>query len=164
MRFSYFHLDENLKALLETYRQLLKLYRELKPAMKVIDKLWLSGSHEFGRPYFMNLTEGVNVFYPGRKLDAKALSGSLEKILEGLQKIVLENETIRDKIVSIEEKIKEVIARLKEIGETTLNGLSGNKSKSELIVVFLAILHLAREQEVFLEQKAHFSDIMIRKI
>lgn len=140
----------------------LKFYREFKPAMKIIDKLWKSGSREFGRPYFMGLTDNLNVFYPGRNLDAKSLTASLAQILEGLQKVVMENQTIKENIISIEEKIKEVIGGLKELGETTLSGLSGDKSRSEIIVIFLAVLHLAWEQKIFLEQKSHFSDIMIR--
>ena len=43
------------------------------------------------------------------------------------------------------------------------NNLSGEKSRGEMIVVFLAILHLAREQLVLLEQMDNFSDIMVKK-
>ncbi len=41
--------------------------------------------------------------------------------------------------------------------------LSGEKSRGEVIVVFLALLHLAREQLVLLEQMDAFSDILVKK-
>jgi segregation and condensation protein A len=140
----------------------LKFYREFKPGMKVIDALWKSKTAEFGRPYFMNISDTITIFYPGKSLESTKLTASLKKILESLERSVIENQTIKEKIISIEEKIKEVIERLKSIKETTFSGLSDTKSRSETIIIFLAILHMAREQEIFLEQKVHFSDIMIK--
>ena len=69
-----------------------------------------------------------------------------------------------EEIISIEEKIKEIVSRIQRIGESNLAGSSGNGSRSELIAAFLAILHLAYEQMIFLEQKSRFSDIMVRKL
>ncbi len=147
----------------------LKLYRELKPAMRHVAGLWQNGNREFSRPYFLDVLSwaaapGVTVFYPGPNCSVEALTSSLQKIFENLEKISSEEATIKEEIISIEEKIKEIVSRIQEFGESSLAGLSGSGSRSELIVAFLAILHLAHEQMIFLEQKSHFSDIMVRKL
>jgi chromatin segregation and condensation protein Rec8/ScpA/Scc1 (kleisin family) len=75
----------------------------------------------------------------------------------------LDTETIKEKIVTLEEKISEVLGRIQKEGDMQFKKLSGEKSRGEIIVVFLALLHLAREQLVLLEQMDTFSDIMVKK-
>ncbi|MBI4086225.1 MAG: segregation/condensation protein A [Candidatus Liptonbacteria bacterium] len=145
----------------------LKLYRALKPGMKHIAGLWQNGNREFGRPYFLDVLSwasapGMEVFYPGPNLSVAGLTSPLQKILEGFEKISSEEATVREEIISIEEKIKEIVNRIQKFGESTLAGLSVSGSRAELIAVFLAVLHLAHEQLIFLEQKSHFSDIMVK--
>ncbi len=52
----------------------------------------------------------------------------------------------------------------KKMKETTFRDLAGGASKTEAIVTFLAILHLAREQAIAIEQRDRDSDIMIRHV
>lgn len=151
----------------------LSIYRDLKPAMKILARLWNEGNREFSRPYLLvrqfagasgaGERSGSGIFYPGENLDAKGLADSLGRILDAFKRFELETQTIKEKIVTIEEKIQEIVGRLTAIAEITFKDFSEKKSRSEIIVIFLAMLHLAREQLIFLEQKAHFSDIIIRK-
>ena len=143
----------------------LKIYQEFKPALKIIEKLWRGKSREFARPYFLSAGHlaGVAVFYPGENLEINILVEAIEKLFESFKGMELETQTIREKIITIEEKIGEIIGRLKIESESSFGNLSGEKSRSEIIVLFLAILYLAREQLIFLEQTGRFSDIIIRK-
>ena len=68
---------------------------------------------------------------------------------------------IKEKIVTLEEKIQEVVQWLEREGTSTFKNLSNARSRIEAITIFLAILHLAREQRIQLEQLEHFSDIII---
>jgi segregation and condensation protein A len=145
----------------------LKIYQELRPTLKILARLWRGGGCEFSRPYF--LTRGVVsdargplIFYPGKKMKLEILFEQVSRIFESLQVFELETKTIKDKIVSVEEKIEEIIARIKKGGETKFAKLSRAKPRSEIIAIFLAILHLAREQLILLEQKERFSDIIIK--
>lgn len=159
--------EEEEEAGIKDLEKRLKLYQELRPAMKVMAALWRKSNNEFSRPYFLARgfapEAGSGIFYPGGGLDIQALSGLLGKIFETLQSFTLETETIREKIMSIEEKIAEIVKRLEIEGETNFVNLAGSKSRMEIIVVFLAILHLAREQLVLLEQAERFSEIVIKK-
>lgn len=143
----------------------LKLYQELKPALKIVARLWSASASSFSRPYFLLLGQerSASVFYPGRKLNIKALTESLDKLFASFKSLELETQTIKEKIITIEEKVEEIIKRLQDGAETKFANLSKAKSRSEIIAIFLAILHLAREQLILLEQSERFSDIVIRK-
>ncbi len=144
----------------------LKLYQELKPAMKVLDKLWRANGQEFSRPYFLSRGFDANtagIFYPGAELDITNLTGAMLNVFESVQAFTMETETIQEKIMSLEEKMAEIVKRFESEAETKFTNLSNAKSRGEIIVIFLAILHLAREQLILLEQSDYFSDIIIRK-
>lgn len=143
----------------------LQIYREFKPAMKILARFWRSRAREFGRPYFLSAGNlaGAAVFYPGGGLEIKTLVEAINELFETFKGMELETQTIKEKIITIEEKIEEIVKRLQAEGESSFKNLSGRKSRSEVIAIFLAILHLAREQLVFLEQKDRFGDIVIQK-
>lgn len=144
----------------------LKIYRELKPTLGILDQLWRNKKREFSRPYFLEkglIVGGTEIFYPGDKLELKAMIEALDRIFESFKKFQLDTETITEKIVTIEEKIAEIVKRLENEREAKFTHLSSSKTRSEVIAIFLAILHLAREQLIFLEQTSHFSDIIIKR-
>lgn len=144
----------------------LQIYQQLKPALKILNKLWHESHRSYSRPYLAGksaLLAEHSIFYPGSNLDASALATALEQIFETIKTYELETETIRERIVTLEEKISEVLDRVQKEGDMHFGNLSGDKSRSERIVVFLALLHLAREQLILLEQMDAFSDILVRK-
>ena len=161
-------LTEEEEAEIKDLERRLQMYRELKPAMRTLGRLWKEGNQEFGRPYFLNVTfldpkqSGGGIFYPGDGLSKENLRESLARILEGLEKFELETQTIKESIITIEEKIQEIVSRITEAGSARLSDLSKNKSVAEIVAFFLAILHLAREEAIHLEQEGVFSDIIIK--
>ncbi len=154
-------LNEEEEADIKDLERRLALYQEFKAAKKNFETLWLSKNVSHARQYLGSL-EMVKVFYPGERVTNDSLVGALSRISDAVRKLSEETKTIREKIISLEEKIKEVVARVKDAGETSLGKLSEAKTKSEIIVIFLAILHLAREQLVRLEQGDNFSDIIVK--
>ena len=160
-------LTEEEEADIKDLQARLTIYQQLKPAIKILNRLWQTSHHSFSRPYFIGRgtgnIPGTTMFYPGKNLYASALAEALGGIFETMKTYDLETATIKEKIVTLEEKISEVLGRIQKEGDMHFNELSGEKSRSEMIVVFLAILHLAREQLVLLEQMDNFSDIMVKK-
>ena len=145
----------------------LKIYQEIKPAIKIINKLWHESHKSYSRPYLIGkgvgLAPGQTFFYPGENLSLENMEMALGGILDTMKTYELDTETIKEKIVTLEEKISEVLGRIQKEGDMHFKSLSGDKSRGEMIVVFLALLHLAREQLVLLEQIDAFSDIMVKK-
>lgn len=169
-------LTEEEEADIKDLESRLKIYRELKPAMKHIVTLWESETKLHARPYFLNAaffgdlprSEGggeaaPRVFYPGRNVDSSSLAQALANVFHGVERLVQEEQVIREKIVTLEEKMTEVVRRIAELVETSFRTLSDKQSRGDLVVTFLAILHLAREQAVLIEQEGALSDIIIRR-
>jgi len=145
----------------------LKIYQELKPALRIIAKLWRESHHSYSRQYFIGygggLAEGQKVFYPGGNVSVAALAGSLDRIFESIKTYELETQTIREKIVTLEEKIAEVTARLEKEGNIEISSRHADIPRTDIILLFLAVLHLARDERVALTQNGVFSDIMVKK-
>lgn len=162
------------EAAIKELEERLRQYRELRPAMKSIADLWRKGSMVGSREYFLHVRglllairsengSGLDYFYPGKTLSCENILSSLTAVLALTMVPEAEEKMIREKITTLEEKIREIITAFKTLKETTFRGIAGGASKVEAIVAFLAILHLARDQVVALEQESHGSDIIIRQ-
>jgi len=79
-----------------------------------------------------------------------------------LNKINLESQTIELSLVKLEEKIEEIAKKIEE-GIGNFSDIIKAKSRGEIVVLFLALLHLLREQLIKVDQKTGFSDIIIEK-
>ena len=88
----------------------------------------------------------------------KAIKG----IFENFKQFQNETKIIRSSLVTLEEKIEEIVNRL-GIESLNFEELTKEKPRSEIIVLFLALLHLLAKQSIKIEQKEKFSDIMITK-
>jgi segregation and condensation protein A len=145
----------------------LRIYQQLRPALLHLAKLWRTSHKSYSRPYFLGRGTGLaadqKFFYPGEDLNIQEMQESLGRIFETVKTFAFETETIKEKIITLEEKISEVMGRIQAEGNLHFKNLSNEKSRGEAIVIFLAILHLAREQLILLEQMENFSDIMVKQ-
>ena len=101
------------------------------------------------------------VFYPAENFNIQSLNQSLNGILKFLNKLSLRSQKIDETpLIKLEEKIEEIVKQIK-------NGISGfgelvkEKSRMEIIVLFLALLHLLRDRIIKAEQEEKFADITI---
>src|SRR3989338_1920850 len=78
----------------------LKIYRALKPAMRLLQERWQKSETEFSKPYFLNASfpralrwgsgqaaSGANIFYPGANLSLESLVTSAGRVAAVVQKI-----------------------------------------------------------------------------
>jgi segregation and condensation protein A len=80
--------------------------------------------------------------------------------------IVMEKgpELIEPEKITVEDKIREILERLRREDKFTLKGLCSDiKNKIDLIVTFIAILELARLSELVVRQETAFGEIFIEK-
>ncbi|MBM3257558.1 MAG: hypothetical protein FJY98_04560 [Candidatus Liptonbacteria bacterium] len=136
----------------------LAFYKLWKPAQKAIALAWLGKEKMWGRPYFLNTAAA---FYPSVGLTADALLQSLNEVLRSLETYTRETETIKETIIAIEEKIAEVLTRLTQGGSMSFKVAVSGEKIAEVVALFLAVLHLAREGKVYLDQTENFSDIIV---
>ncbi len=144
----------------------LHLYKTLRPFFKILRTHWRSKRTLYARQYLGNTRKLLagKMFYPGRNLSAQAITHSAEKLLQGMLEMRYETVTVKERIVTVEEKITEIVERLQRVSTTRFRELAASSaSKSEIIAIFLALLHLMRDRAVLLEQSEAFSDIIVIK-
>lgn len=137
----------------------LKIYRELKKTHPFLRKRWQElpqlASREFmaGSSFF---------FFPPKDLRPADLAEAMARLCQTLESFFKPTASIRSKIVNLKAKIEEVLSKLTE-KPVGFRQLHGQKNRSELVVLFLAILHLIKDQLIQAEQAAHFDEIRIAK-
>ncbi len=159
-------MEEEAEAGVRDLEARLRFYRDFKPALKALAVMWRGKPQEGSRPYLFHLgalaaSRGGSFFYPGEGADAAALQKALGRLFEIFEKLALERQEVRGSIVTLEEKIKEILVKLQD--SANFLGLTEAKSRGEIIVTFLALLHLAREKIIALEQAEKHSDIIITR-
>lgn len=136
-------------------------YKRLKELSAEIARLALGGQKSFSREAWAGETV---VFFPPQYLKPSGLRESFASLLLLIPKAEkLVQEKIR-KVISLEEKIEELELLLQKKVERVFSEIiSGAKEKVDVIVSFLAILELAKQKMVSLEQSKIFGDITVRK-
>lgn len=137
----------------------LKIYKEFKEASLLVQQLWKKKQSVYGRELFMNLPV---VFYPSKNLSLASLESHLIELIQELKSLVPEKQAVKRIVITIEQKVKELLERFKENMEQSFQNLSKDKSRLEIIMLFLAILHLIRDRIIKSEQPEKFSDIIIK--
>jgi len=135
----------------------LKLYREFRNAERHIGERW-GNRTAYAREYLLELPKG---FYLSEKVSPKDLRNAIERMYEELQSFIPKTDEAEMKLVSLEEMIEEMIRRVSDVIKTTFTELSEGREKSEIIVLFLALLHLLKESTIDIEQEELFAEIHI---
>ena len=134
----------------------LRLYKELRSGERAIDRLW--GKYvSYGRPFLLNAPKG---FYLTQVVNPRELYEHIQLIADGLMDLQKMEEG-EVKMVSLEDKIKELFSWISGRVKTNFSDLSRGKEKTEIVVMFLALLHLFRDFDVNIEQDELFSEIKI---
>ncbi|MDD4931529.1 MAG: ScpA family protein [Candidatus Colwellbacteria bacterium] len=135
----------------------LKLYKEFKQAESGLNELWNRGLVSYPREPASALD--TPVFYPPSSLSAELLgtyAAALHKTLSTYQ-----NDMERYEVVNFEEYVaklsEEVIGRISKF-----SSLAEKKEKTEVILLFLALLHLLKDAKISIDQEGQFSEITIK--
>ncbi|NMB92016.1 MAG: segregation/condensation protein A [Parcubacteria group bacterium] len=139
----------------------LKIYQLYKIAGEEIKKMFRKEIYIMARSGWKNVEPQ---FLPPPHLSADILSLSFQKILSELQiedTPLLAEKKIK-KIQTLEERIKTLLQKITQGSRFRLQDLSLNKNdKIDLILTFLAALHLAKKKIITIKQNNNFDDIWI---
>lgn len=151
---------------LETRLKIYKLYKEAGGKLKEMFKKEI---YVFGRPYWKNIEAK---FVPPPHCSLESLNIAFLKILKGIQ--IEETKPLTERkiqrITSLKERIKELIQkitqgkifRLQDLAKEKQDKIDSEKSRRiDLILTFLATLHLAKQKIIKIEQKNNFGEIWI---
>jgi segregation and condensation protein A len=137
----------------------LKVYQEMKRTQGYIRERWNEAPQMYSREFFMTHEP---LFYPPTKMAPDMLRNALARMVGELEKILKPLGTVKREILQLKEKIEEILLKLTT---TPLNmtRLQIGKGRDELVVLFLAVLHLIKDQFVNVVQDTHFGEITIAK-
>jgi segregation and condensation protein A len=152
--------EEEEEAAFDLAEQLLT-YKKFKEVAKFLRRMDLKSYQSWAREVdFSDRT----TFVPDPDATIDALHESLKHLASELKEIVKLPEKVMEEVVSISEKINHIQQLIAGKVQTSLSDLlHGAKSKTDVIVTFLALLELTKQRIVSLEQSEHFSDIIIKK-
>ncbi len=155
-------LNEEEEGSIEELEKRLAEYQRIRDLSREIKMLAGAGKYIFTRESFAGREP---VFYPPPKLVPGMLKQAFTFFLASLPKLEKLAEEKIKKIISLEEKVSHIRSFLSDTLERVFSDLvKGAKEKVEVIVSFLAILELAKQKFVDLDQEKLFSDIKIKKL
>ncbi len=137
----------------------IKIYQEFKQAKLYIKEMWSERELMGTREFFKGAAQS---FYPPKSCAPSDFASALERVIGEIEKIMKPVVKVKNQVISLKKKIEEVFSRLTNDPVNFKNLHSGNKK--EVVVLFLAILHLIRQQLIDVEQNGRFSDILVAKI
>jgi segregation and condensation protein A len=152
---------------IKEFENQLKMYQEFLAATKKVTAIIGKKRFMFSRPFNRKvLFSGDNFFAPPKKLVAADLAMVMSDLIGRIRpaEVDLEERRLEPKI-NIDDKIAEIrsniFTRLKMRFSQVLELA---KSKTEIIVSFLAMLELIKQKEVLVDQLELFGEIEINKI
>ncbi len=137
----------------------LELYKKFKSAEAHINELFSSPRRLFVRPF---LFKQPISFSPPDGVTVDILHSALRMAVKGARQFQEEETLEQEKAATIEEKMEEIIGVLIQRTISFLS-LAKNQSRQDVIVLFLALLHLFHEQRISIKQDGVFADIAINK-
>jgi len=152
-------LTEEEESDISNFEARLRLYQELKHAQPHIKEGWKEYPQMMHREFLMTMGP---LFYPPKRITVDDLHGSIQKAFGELQKVLRPVGVIKAEIVNLREKINEVFSRLTD-SPMLFKHLREGKTKGEVVVLFLAILHLIKDQLINVEQENHFAEMTVVK-
>lgn len=150
----------------ETHSQLadrLKMYKEFREASDILTEWLERGQFSVARPVFAQQLQQVE-FSPPPDVSVEQLASVYRKVIDRVETVILIPKAAIRKAITLKEKIAALTEILKEHEELSFHSIVGQQTnKVDIVVTFLAILELIKQNAVVVEQSQHYSDIMIKR-
>ena len=141
---------------IESFTKRLEIYKIFKEASKNLKNLFCQ-NQLFGREFLLDQNP---IFYPPEKLTVEDLHKAFQSVWDEFQKLE-EATTVEkiQKIVKIEEKIQDILKMMSGGINTSFSKMVDKKEKIDIIINFLAILHMFKDRLIAVEQDNEFGEI-----
>lgn len=138
----------------------LEVYKACKRIFDTLTHTWNNASSSYAREFLSSQTP---MFYPPPSCNTETLCKALDRVLGNAASFLQETHTVRNHVISLESKIEELSKKIFSGGSFSFASVLGNKPREEVVVLFLALLHILRDQSFFVKQSETFGDIQIHK-
>ena len=155
-------LNEEEEESIEELEKRLIEFKKLREFAQELKKLESARNRMESRESFIEVQP---IFYPPPKLTLEKLEHAFGSFLAALPKVQKLAEEKLKRVITLQEKITHIRQFLMESVEKAFSEIvSRSAEKVDIIVSFLAILELARQKFIDLDQRELFSDIKIKRI
>ena len=135
----------------------LQIYRELRGAERNIESLW--GTHSiYLREFLKDVPLGFYLTQPVRVED---LLTAIARLNEEVAVIFPKEAEERIKLVSLEEIIQDLASTINKLINTSFSKLTTGRDRKEIVIMFIALLHLLKNNSIEIEQSGMFEEIKI---
>jgi segregation and condensation protein A len=147
----------------EDLERQLKMYKEFIDAMKVIEKMLGKKKFMFNREFNRKIVlNSLNFFSPPKNMKSGDLEMIFNDLLGKIKSVPELEEEFIERTVSIEEKIIAIQDFISAVSHTNFSSiLTDSNSKTDIIVSFLALLELIKQNNVTVSQDGLFGEIEI---
>jgi len=140
----------------------LKMYRKYVDAMRGIEDLLAAGKVLHPRKAFKSQEV---VFRPPEGVGPDQLREYFVDVLQSLEPIVRIPRSAVEKVVSLREKFTQIHDLLKNNATLVFAELmSENADRAEVVVTFLALLELVKQQSIYVRQETPLAEIVIERV
>ncbi|MEI6288562.1 MAG: ScpA family protein [bacterium] len=147
----------------ESLENQLKIYKDYLDASKLLEKMIAKNNFAFSRDKIVFVTKPT--FSPPEGIKAEDLNLLFVKILERLDYIVNLPQKVLEKTISLREMVSHIQSQVKLAEKMNFHHiLSGVKSRTEVVVCFMALLELIKKGEISVNQQGVFDDIIIERV
>lgn len=139
----------------------LKMYKEFRDASNVLEERIATGQYSFVRPVSPVKLETVE-FNPPKQVEAHHLQEWYEGVIARLDTVIKIPQAAIRKAATLKEKITSLYGVLQQHKQLQFSDLIPDRQdKMNVVLTFLAILELVKQDSVSVEQNQRFSDILI---
>ena len=150
---------KDLIARLQNYKRFLEASEQLMGLSRRHDRAYcVSGMSRIGKARHMNAPDEAHL---EKVLSVEVIYNAMLQILHAAKSSPLPLTTIR-KLFNIQDKIREIMARLQTQKTARLDDFLPNRfAKSEVIAIFLALLELCKSSFLHMEQQKLFQEVTV---
>ncbi len=143
----------------QSLQEQLRRYKLFVDVSKHVSGLWTKKRYSVFR---VEPPKKQHEFVPPQKTTQDTMHKSMVQLLRRLAPLKPLPQVTVHKTISVKEKIQTIRQLLKKVKTVHFHDIvSSKKNKSEIIIGFLAVLELVKQQHIALSQNTSFSDIVI---
>lgn len=141
----------------------LKLFRAYQEASKLLDSVVKERRTSFARQTLLTVNALPEFLQPAG-VTKEILAESFAGVVSRITFIRLSKRAVLEKVLSIREKIEYIKSLIERGGSYNFRSIVGDQfTKSDVVVSFLAMLELAKQRILVVEQEEMFQEITVRK-
>lgn len=153
-----FELTEEEEKNIISLEEQLRLYQQYRERAKLLQQLWVNNNSFFARESYLGVTVS---FYPPPNFTPQNLQELLANVVRTLPVTEKTHDEALARVITLEQRIDEIKARIKNVAVTSFREAVSGARKADVVVSFLALLELVKQQIVSVEQQDSFHDILI---